>query len=272
MDSGRHTATPLSKESIKIPKYDNTLPPEYSSPPKSLIYPKSVPDPTTVLAQSMLQNPAYRGIAASTRSELTDIRMAMAAEYQATQAMKSLIQQQTSTAVQSPAVPGVRSVVSGAAHPVTVAAMVEERKRKAMQAMIQARRELEEIVVEEAAQSALQSSRQTLRERAAAAHSALPGSAHNALIRPRTVLSPQTSHIVPTARLAAKPTADMHELMINQQIILQRHFLEEKKRRLAASQTLASAMITNKLPITPSPLNGQSGELRVDANGKQFIC
>ena len=246
MDSGRHTATPLSKESIKIPKYDNTLPPEYSSPPKSLIYPKSVPDPTTVLAQSMLQNPAYRGIAASTRSELTDIRMAMAAEYQATQAMKSLIRQQTSTAVQSPAVPGVRSVVSGAAHPVTVAAMVEERKRKAMQAMIQARRELEEIVVEEAAQSALQSSRQTLRERAAAAHSALPGSAHSALIRPRTVLSPQTSHIVPTAHLAAKPTPDMHELMINQQIILQRHFLEEKKRRLAASQTLASAMIDRK--------------------------
>ena len=272
MDSGRQTATPLSKESIKIPKYDNTLPPEYSSPPKSLIYPKSLPDPTTDLAQSMLQNLAYRGIAASTISELTDIRVAMAAEYQATQAMKSLIRQQTSTAVQSPAVPGVRSVVSGAAHPVTVAAMVEERKRKAMQAMIQARRELEEIVVEEAAQSALQSSRQTLRERAAAAHSALPGSAHNALIRPRTVLSPQTSHIVPTARLAAKPTPDMHELMINQQIILQRHLLEEKKRRLAASQTLASAMITNKLPITPSPLNGQSGELRVDANGKQFIC
>ena len=247
VDSGCQTVTPLSKESIKIPKFDNTLPPEYSSPPKSLIYPKSVPDPTTVLAQSMLQNPAYRGIAASTRSEMTDIRMAMAAEYQATQAMKSLLQEQTSTAVQSPAVPGVRSVVSGAAHPVTVAAMVEERKRKAMQAMIQARRELEEIVVEEAAQSALQSSRQTLRERAAAAHSALPGSAHNALIRPRTVLTPQTSHIVTTARLAAKPTADMHELMIDQQIILQRHFLEEKKRRLAASQTLASAMITNKL-------------------------
>lgn len=253
----RQTATSPSG-SIKVPKYDSTLPPEYSSHPKP---PYLYPADAVGLRQMMAQNPAFRGLT-NINKELTDIRMAMAAEYQATFAMKTLMQ---SASGLQPAIPNT----SLSQHATLVA---EERKRRAMRAMIQARSELEEIVAEEA-KSALQMSRHTLRERAAVPCSLPAAPSHINVIRPRTIL-PHPAAAAPHSHriLVNKPPAGMQELMINQRMILQRHFMEERKRRMSAAQTMGSAMLPSKFPRIPSPINGHSGELRVDANGKSFIC